>query len=134
MGHEGYLSDGQVQEFKQKPLGLDFHPINHTEGIAPYFRHVLKSDKKNIQTQNKADGTPYDIDRDGLKYTLPLMPPCSNTPRKRNASICAICRPSLMINGKAVSCTKVIKNFKLLIDQGMHQSDRYKQLNQPRGK
>lgn len=71
MADEGYISEGQANELKAKPLGLDYHQTNHVDGLAPYFRAVLKDDvKKILTTITKPDGTPYDIDRDGLKiYT-----------------------------------------------------------------
>jgi len=64
------LSEGQANECKARPLGIDYHATNHTDGLAPYFRQVLRDEVKRILTTNsinKADGTPYDIDRDGLK-------------------------------------------------------------------
>jgi penicillin-binding protein 1A len=70
MQEQGSLSNGQVAEFKQKPLGLDFHQNNHFDGPAPYFRSVLKKELQKIfkeQNINRPDGTPYDLDRDGLK-------------------------------------------------------------------
>jgi penicillin-binding protein 1A len=73
MGKEGYLTSGQVDEYKQKPLGLDFTRIDHNEGLAQYFRAVLKKEIQKIlvdKSITKPDGTPYDLDRDGLKiYT-----------------------------------------------------------------
>lgn len=73
MRKAGYLSDEEATELKQKPLVLSFHPLSHNDGYAAYFRAVLKKDiQKIFEDQNirKADGTPYDLDRDGLKiYT-----------------------------------------------------------------
>jgi len=69
MGKEGYLTSGQVDEFKQKPLDLDFTRIDHNEGLAQYFRAVLKKEIQKIlvdKSITKPDGTPYDLDRDGL--------------------------------------------------------------------
>ena len=63
----------RLKNSNKKPLGLDFNPINHNDGPAPYFRAVLKQEVQKIfRDQNivKSDGTPYDLDRDGLKlYT-----------------------------------------------------------------
>ena len=70
MAKEGYLTGGQADEFKQKPLDLDFQRIDHNEGLAQYFRAVLKKEVQKIlvdKSINKPDGTPYDLDRDGLK-------------------------------------------------------------------
>ena len=73
MEKQGFLTDGQFDELTKKPLGLDFNPMNHNEGPAPYFRAVLKQEiQKIFKDQNivQSDGAQYDLDRDGLKiYT-----------------------------------------------------------------
>ena len=73
MVKEGYISQDEFAGEKEKPLNLHFNAASNNDGIAPYFRSVLKSEIKKILEErsiNKADGTPYDLDRDGLKvYT-----------------------------------------------------------------
>ena len=57
------------------------------------------------------------------------MPPCRAMPRNRSANICASCRPSSMQHWHGHSLWKEIHNYKLLLDEGIHRSDRwYKQL------
>ncbi len=80
-----YLTTQQCDSLKKLPLGMDFQRMSHDEGLAPYFREVLKGklhdileekDEKGNLKHHKADGTAYDIYRDGLKvYTTidPLM-------------------------------------------------------------
>ena len=36
------LTEAQLKEFQAQPLELDFHPISHKEGLAPYFREELR--------------------------------------------------------------------------------------------
>src|SRR5690606_11492527 len=73
MRKAGFLTAEQTANYKEQPLGLAFRPNVYGDGVAPYLRAVLKSDIKNIFNKlsiTKADGTPYDLDRDGLKiYT-----------------------------------------------------------------
>lgn len=74
MREAGYLSREQCSELQAKPLVLAFNPVSYGDGIAPYFRAVLKEElQKQFEKLNitKGDGvTPYDFDRDGLKiYT-----------------------------------------------------------------
>ncbi len=66
-----YLTDLQYQELKDKPTELNFTPISHVEGLAPYFRDVLAQELKKFFKENpKQDGTTYDLYKDGLKiYT-----------------------------------------------------------------
>ncbi len=72
MGENNFITDEVAATAKAKPLGLKFRPMS-SNGSAAYFRSVLKRDIQRAfreQSITKADGTPYDLDRDGLKiYT-----------------------------------------------------------------
>lgn len=92
----GYLNEQQFDSLKQLPLGIKFQRVDHKEGLATYFREYLRQiltinkpdpndyiDKQryyedSLDWENnplygwcnknkKADGTPYDIYKDGLK-------------------------------------------------------------------
>ena len=129
MADEGYISEGQANELKAKPLGLDYHQINHTEGLAPYFRSVLRDDvKKILSTITKADGTPYDIDRDGLKIYTTINYNMQKYAEEAQHQYMRDLQVQFNNQWKGVKLSEKIKNYKLLIDQGMHQSDRYKEL------
>ncbi len=73
MVEQGYLGETEAEELKAKPLGVKLNLLTIDQGLAPYFRSVLKMEiQKTFEEQPilKADGTPYDLDRDGLKiYT-----------------------------------------------------------------
>jgi len=73
MQKEGYISEEEFLNNLRQPLGIQYQPNSHNDGLAAYFRATLKAEiKKIFENQNitKADGTPYDLDRDGLKiYT-----------------------------------------------------------------
>ncbi len=56
MEKQGYITEGQLEEFKRQPLGLHFNPINHNDGPAPYFRAVLKNEVKKYSTRNLSPG------------------------------------------------------------------------------
>jgi penicillin-binding protein 1A len=69
----GYISQIQFDSLKVKPLGLNFHPEDHNEGLAPYFREYLRENflkqwcTEHINPETKK---PYDIYKDGLRiYT-----------------------------------------------------------------
>ena len=79
MEKNGYLTEAQYDSLRVLPLGLDFQKISHTEGMAPYFREVLRGkiqelfEEKNENGELKykrVDGTAYNIYKDGLRiYT-----------------------------------------------------------------
>lgn len=68
-----YLNREQSVTLQKEPLVLDMRISNYGEGLAPYFRAVMKREIQrtfNELSITKADGSPYDLDRDGLKiYT-----------------------------------------------------------------
>lgn len=75
-----FIDQQQFDSISTLPLGLDFHSVDHNEGIAPHFREILRADLKNLLDQKKpgtdeylyakADGSPYNIYKDGLRiYT-----------------------------------------------------------------
>lgn len=95
----GYISRAQTDSLTALPIELDYHPVSHDEGSGTYFREMLRlvmqAEKPTrrqylndydyqyelhrwetnplygwVHKNKKADGTPYDIYRDGLKiYT-----------------------------------------------------------------
>jgi penicillin-binding protein 1A len=133
MEKQGFLSEGQLQELQKKPLGLDFNPIDHNDGLAPYFRAVLKQDiQKIFKDQNiaKSDGTPYDLDRDGLKIYTTVNATMQQYAEEAQHEYMRALQVQFNDQWKGVSRWKTIKNFKYLLDQGMFHSDRYKQLHE----
>ncbi|RZF58222.1 penicillin-binding protein 1A [Sphingobacterium corticibacterium] len=72
---QNFLTKEEGQKAKEQELGLKLRIANYGEGMAPYFRAVLKEElKKEFKRLSitKADGTPYDLDRDGLKVYTPI--------------------------------------------------------------
>ncbi len=73
------ITKAQFDSLKALPLGIDYRKVDHQEGMAPYFREVLREEitaileSKNTDGTYKyarKDGTPYSIYLDGLKiYT-----------------------------------------------------------------
>jgi len=67
----GYLDQLAADTLKTKPLDLEFQRVDHNIGIATYFKEYLRGQMMQWCRNNyKADGTPYDLYRDGLRiYT-----------------------------------------------------------------
>jgi penicillin-binding protein 1A len=73
------ISSVEFDSLRTLPLKLDYSRVNHKEGIAPYFREMLRAKLKDIFNEKddngnyiirKANGESYDIYKDGLKiYT-----------------------------------------------------------------
>lgn len=71
-----YLDEAAYDSLRQTPLGLNFQRVSHDEGMAPYFREILRARLKDILNEkdengsyvrHKEDGSQYDIYGDGLK-------------------------------------------------------------------
>ncbi len=99
MYRSGFIDKVTYDSASMRPIVLDYHPVSHNEGNATYFREMIKlvmnaqrpkrSSYNNdwdyeqelarwennpiygwCQKNTKADGTPYNLFRDGLKiYT-----------------------------------------------------------------
>jgi penicillin-binding protein 1A len=69
----GFLTKEKYDSLKVLPLGVIFHPEDHNDGLAPYFREYLR--EYFLKTWcashiNPETNKPYNIYRDGLKiYT-----------------------------------------------------------------
>lgn len=66
-----FLEQSAMESLEKQPIVLNFQPESHKEGIATYFREYLREFlKKWVADNKKADGSEYDIYKDGLKiYT-----------------------------------------------------------------
>jgi penicillin-binding protein 1A len=75
-----FITKQEFDSLKQLPLELHFQKVDHKEGLAPYFREVLRAELKKILLAKdsatgeylikKPNGKPYDIYKDGLRiYT-----------------------------------------------------------------
>ncbi|MDG1760945.1 MAG: transglycosylase domain-containing protein [Flavobacteriaceae bacterium] len=71
MKKNNYLTESQKDSLQKMPLGIDYHPQSHREGLATYFRAYLQKFMKTwLKNNPKPNGEKYDLYMDGLKiYT-----------------------------------------------------------------
>ena len=77
MMRNGHLSQAEVDSLKALPLGIQYSNQKHDDGMAPYFRQVLKEEAKKILAQKryyKSSGERYNVDRDGLTLHTTINP------------------------------------------------------------
>lgn len=130
MSQANYISDAEEERLKAIPLKLVFNPSDHNEGSAPYFRAVLKKDIQLTLEENsiyKADGTPYDLDRDGLKIYTTLNSRMQKYAEQSQQEYLKTLQVQFNNSWKGRDPFN-FKEAKSLIDQGMRRSDRYQQL------
>ena len=77
------LSKEEYERLKLKPLITTYTPLDHKEGMAPYFRESLRKEVEDLlKSKNESggynylreDGQPYNIYTDGLKIYTTLDP------------------------------------------------------------
>ena len=71
MAKYDFISEAQRDSLQALPLGIQFTPQDHDEGIGTYVREYIRGYMKQWARENpKPDGSLYDISSDGLKiYT-----------------------------------------------------------------
>ena len=72
-----YLSEEEATALKAKPIDLShYRKMDENNGIAPYFRDVLRGDLKKWckEHTNPATGQPYNLYTDGLKIYTTIDP------------------------------------------------------------
>lgn len=73
MAKNKYITEAQAEEYKAKPMVLNYKVITYTQGPAPYFMERLKPQLLKWCKQNTNDeGEPYNLYTDGLKITTTI--------------------------------------------------------------
>ncbi len=128
MADEGFLSEEEAETQKQKKLSLEFNPTSHSEGLATYFRAVLKKDIQQAFKEmaiTKADGSSYDLDRDGLRIYTSINSKMQRYAEEAQREYMKTLQQEFNRHWKGRDAFKGNEN---LITQGMKRSDRYKVL------
>lgn len=123
-----FLTEPDFEKEKEKPLALHFSAATVNDGIAPYFRAVLKNDiKKIFQDRSilKSDGTPYDLDRDGLRITTTINYDMQVFAEEAQREYMKTLQVSFNNSWKG---RNPFKGKEMQIEQGVRRSDRYKAL------
>lgn len=64
----GFISSEEYEKAQASPLTLEYKFFNLSQGVAPYFREMLRQDvKKLLDTITNEKGKPYNLYHDGLK-------------------------------------------------------------------
>lgn len=73
MAKYDFITEKVKDSLQALPLGLNFKPQDHDEGIATYFREYVRGYMKQWAKENpKPDGSLYNIDSDGMKVFVTL--------------------------------------------------------------
>jgi len=122
------LTQQEFDKQKETPLNLRFNAATVNDGIAPYFRSVLKNDIKAIFEEQgilRPDNTPYDLDRDGLKIYTTINYDMQEYAEAAQKEYMRILQAQFINSWKG---RNPFKDKALQIEQGVKRSDRYKSL------
>lgn len=127
MAKADLITQQQLDTEKEKPLGLKFSAATVNDGIAPYFRAVLKNDIKRIFQERSIlnNGVPYDLDRDGLKIYTTLNYDMQIYAEEAQKEYMKVLQASFVKSWKG---RNPFKGNEMQIEQGIKRSDRYKAL------
>lgn len=128
MVKEDMLTPQEFEQERQQPLNLKFSAATVNDGIAPYFRAVLKNDIKKIFLERsivKADGTPYDLDRDGLRIITTINYDMQVYAEAAQKEAMKVLQDQFTQSWKGKN---PFKGNEMQVEQGIRRSDRYKAL------
>ena len=130
MADAGFIPQSDAERMKKQDLGLKFNPSSHTEGLATYFRAILKQDIQKTFDElsiTKADGTPYDLDRDGLRVYTTINYKMQQYAEQAQREYMQNLQQQFT---KHWQNRDPFKDHNNLLIQGMKRSDRYKALKE----
>lgn len=127
MVQENYMTQQEFDVAKDKPLNLHFRAATNNDGIAPYFRAVLKSEVRKILEERSItkNGIPYDLDRDGLKITTTINYDMQVYAEQAQKEYMKILQAQFTRSWRG---RNPFKGMEMQIEQGVKRSDRYKAL------
>ncbi len=128
MADEGFLPEAEAESLQKEELGLKYNPTSHSQGLATYFRTVLKKDIQQTFEQlsiTKADGSAWDLDRDGLKIYTTINSKMQRYAEEAQRAYMKDLQQQFKAHWKNRNPFKGNEN---ILIQGMKRSDRYKAL------
>jgi penicillin-binding protein 1A len=125
MADQGFLAEEEAELLKQKPLGLKMNRSSHFEGLAPYFREELRKDvQKALNGITKADGTPWDVYRDGLRIYTTINSKMQRYAEEAQTEYLRELQAQFNRQWRGRDPFRGLEN---LVDQGIRTSERYEQ-------
>ncbi|MRG47233.1 penicillin-binding protein [Chitinophaga sp. SYP-B3965] len=127
---EGYLTKAEGEAAKNRPIVLRYNKIDHNKGLAPYFREVLRAELKTwCKEHKKADGTEYNLYRDGLKIYTTINPRMQLYAEEAVAKHLKDLQKSFAQQSN-IKSGKVWEKRQKDLEGFMKESDRYKQMKE----
>jgi penicillin-binding protein 1A len=125
-----FIEEGVAANMKAKPIDLKYKKLDENNGLAPYFRDVLREDLKRwCKEHYKQDGEPYDLYADGLKIYTTINPRMQLYAEEAVAKSIPVLQRALNAQGNVRKNT-VWKGHEKVIEDNMKKSDRWRNLKE----
>ncbi|HEY0677896.1 MAG TPA: transglycosylase domain-containing protein [Chitinophagaceae bacterium] len=128
MVRNNFVDEAVAAKLKVQPIRLSYKKLDENNGLAPYFRDVLREDlKKWCREHYKQDGDAYDLYADGLKIYTTINPRMQLIAEEAVAKSLPVLQRALNQQGNIKKKT-VWKGHENVLESAMKNSDRWKKL------
>ena len=130
MVRNNFLAADEAAKLKLKPIELNYKKLDETAGLGPYFRMILGEEmKKWCKEHKKSNGDNYDLYKDGLKIYTTINPRMQLYAEEAVAKHMSYMQ-QIMNAQSYIKDGSVWNGFENVLQAGMRQSDRWKNLSQ----
>ncbi|GAA0555253.1 transglycosylase domain-containing protein [Chitinophaga japonensis] len=130
MEKNGYITTAQATAAKSRPIVLRYNKIDHNKGLAPYFREVLRDELKDwCEEHKKADGSNYNLYRDGLKIYTTINPRMQLYAEEAVAKHLQDLQKVFSVQ-RDIKTGSAWKNWQKYLDRYMKESERYRSMKE----
>ncbi len=132
MVKSNYISEAEASRLKLKPIDLsNYKKIDENNGLAPYFRDVIRDELKKWcrEHKNPATGKPYDLYEDGLKIYTTINPRMQLYAEEAVAKHMPILQKAMDAQN-SIRKGLVWKDHQNKLEEAMRASDRWKAMEE----
>lgn len=128
MVRNNFVDADVAAKLKVKPITLNYKKLDENNGLAPYFRDVLREDLKRwCKEHYKQDGEAYDLYADGLKIYTTINPRMQLYAEEAVAKSLPVLQRALNAQGNIKKKT-VWKGHENVLEAAMKNSDRWRNM------
>lgn len=128
MVRNNFVENDKAAKLKVTPIVLNYKKLDENNGLAPYFRDVIRDDlKKWCKEHYKQDGDAYDLYADGLKIYTTINPRLQLYAEEAVAKSLPVLQRALNAQGNIKKKT-VWKGHENVLESAMKNSDRWRNM------
>ena len=126
MVRNSYVSEAVAKDLKKEPIKLNYKKMDESNGIAPYFLDVLRSELRSWCKENKnSNGDPYDLYEDGLRIYTTINPRMQLYAEEAVAKHLPVLQ-RVLSSQRSIKTDAVWKGKEKVLEAAMKSSDRWR--------